>query len=201
MFSKALLAATVIGAATAQVPALAKPDFIKRGEFDGLDLDPKCESALADASTLYSSVPTPPAALLSETLPADPCVTPTFTGKLQSEWASYTSEAEAWYTSHSDELLNFVTACSGLVGDSIATAVPVCSTAAAGGDATTTTNTSPAQTTGSSSNGDSSASSGPAATGSGSSAVPTPNAAPRETGFVVAAAVAAAGFMGAVAAL
>ncbi|KAI1201770.1 hypothetical protein F5X97DRAFT_12460 [Nemania serpens] len=209
MLSNIFLATTVIGLAAAQVPAIARRDFLENRQTDGLD--PECASAVSDISSLYSSVPTPPADLLSVTLPSDPCVTPTFTGKLQSEWATYTSEALQWYTSHSDELLSFVTACSGLVNGAIATGIPVCSSEVTGvsSPAATTTTTTPA--THSSSSGASgstpgptsaSSSAGPAAgSGSPSSTVPTPNAAPRETSFVVAAAVAAAGFMGAVAAL
>ncbi|KAI0458616.1 hypothetical protein F5B21DRAFT_458793 [Xylaria acuta] len=199
MVSKALLAATVIGAATAQLPAIAKRDFIENRQLDGLDVDPTCASALTAVSTLYSSLPTPPADLLSVTLPADPCVTPSFTGKLQSEWSAYTSEALVWYSSHSDELLNFVTACSGLVGDAVATGLPVCSSDLAGLATTTGSSSSPAITDATSSG--AGPSTGAPSSGSPSSTASTPNAAPRETGFVLAAAVAAAGFMGAVAAL
>ncbi|KAI1133236.1 hypothetical protein F5Y10DRAFT_229701 [Nemania abortiva] len=216
MFSKALLAATVIGAATAQVPAIAKREFIENRQ-DGLDLDPACESALSAVTTLYASVPTPPADLLSQSLPTDPCVTPSFTGKLESEWVSYTSAAFQWYSSHSDELNSFITACSGLVDESAATDIPVCSTAVTGVTSAAATTTSESQTTkssGGSSSGSAPTSTGAAATssaasssssaaGSGSAASSTVStgAAPRETGFVVAAAMAAAGFMGAVAAL
>ncbi|KAI0447685.1 hypothetical protein F4803DRAFT_558748 [Xylaria telfairii] len=218
MFTKALLtAAVVIGTATAQVPAIAKRDFLESRQLDsglpdGLDVDPKCQSALTAVSTLYTSLPTPAADLLSVTLPTDPCVTPTFTGKLESEWNSYTSAALQWYSSHSDELLNFVTACSGLIDGSQATDLPVCSSDLASPGASTT----PAQTTtgsssastitgvassGAASSSGAGASAGASQSTSPSSTVSTPNAAPRETGFVFAAAVAAAGFMGAVAAL
>ncbi|KAI1168397.1 hypothetical protein F5B18DRAFT_278483 [Nemania serpens] len=197
MLSKILLTTAVIGLATAQVPAIAKRDFLENRQTNGLD--PECASAISDVSSLYSSVPTPPADLLSVTLPSDPCVTPTFTGTLQSEWATYTSEALQWYTSHSDELLSFITACSGLVDGSVATAVPICSSELSGVSSPATT-TPASHTTKSGESGSTPAPTG-ASSSAGSSAVPTPNAAPRETSFVVAAAVAAAGFMGAVAAL
>ncbi|TGJ85813.1 hypothetical protein E0Z10_g2955 [Xylaria hypoxylon] len=200
MFSKALLAATVIGAATAQLPAIAKRDFIENRQYDDLDVDPTCKSALSAIETIYSSVPTPPADLLSVTLPADPCVTPSFTGTLESEWSSYTSEALQWYTSHADDFANFLTACSGLVDESAATNIPVCSSdlTALGSAPTITT---PAQTTTDATGSGPASSTGASSTPSSSPTVATPNAAARETGFVVAAAMAAAGFMGAVAVL
>ncbi|KAI8953610.1 hypothetical protein F4801DRAFT_102804 [Xylaria longipes] len=213
MFAKALLTATVIGAVTAQIPAIAKRDFLENRQVDGLDIDPACQSALISVSTLFDSAPTPPADLADATLPSDPCATPSFTGKLQSEYSAYTSSAFQWYSSNSDELLSFFTVCSGVVGDAATSGLPLCSTDLGGlGSAPATT--TPAQTTGSRSGSGSGSSptitgmtssgagSSTAASGSGSpSATSTPNAAPRETGFVFAAAVAAAGFMGAVAAL
>ncbi|KAI1153913.1 hypothetical protein F4825DRAFT_413346 [Nemania diffusa] len=221
MFTKALLAATVITAATAQVPAIAQRDFIiiERRQDDALNIDPQCSSALAAVSTLYDTLPTPAADLLSAsvTLPTDPCATPSFTGKLESEWVSYTSAALGWYSANSGALNSFITACSGLVDDS-ATGLPVCSTDLPGAGAATTT---AAVTTTAASAGQTSASAGntssPTATGASTSAsaagspsaaqssaassTASTGAAPRETGFVVAAAVAAAGLLGAVAAL
>ncbi|KAH8161675.1 hypothetical protein CIB48_g6563 [Xylaria polymorpha] len=206
--TKALLTAAVIGAATTaqQVPAIAKREFLENRQLDG-SLDPACESALTAVSTLYTSLPTPAADLLSVTLPADPCATPTFTGKLESEWVSYTSAALQWYSSHSSELLDFVTACSGIIDGAQATGLPVCSSDLAGPAASTT---APAKTTSGSgsastitgvSSSGAASSAGASKSSSPSSTTSTPNAAPRETGFVFAAAVAAAGFMGAVAAL
>ncbi|KAI0097390.1 hypothetical protein GGR51DRAFT_470854 [Nemania sp. FL0031] len=192
---------------------MAKRDFIEVRQ-DGLESNPACSSAFSAVSTLYQSVPTPPADLLSATLPTDPCVTPTFTGKLESEWNSYTSAALEWYTSNSDEILSFVTACSGIVEAPYLTE-PSCSSGVTGTTAAATT-TSEALTTSSSGSGvtstgaaatssgasssGASSSAGAASSSSASSSVST-GAAPRETGFVVAAAMAAAGFMGAVAAL
>ncbi|KAI1109536.1 hypothetical protein F5Y14DRAFT_458072 [Nemania sp. NC0429] len=203
MLSKVLLTSAVIGLATAQVPAIAKRDFLENRQLDQLDgLDPKCASAISEVSTLYSSVPTPPADLLSVTLPSDPCVTPTFTGKLQSEWATYTSEALDWFTSHSDELMSFVTACSGIVNaGAVPTDIPVCSSAASGITSSPATTTPAPTGSGSPSSSSAGADGAAASSGSPSSAVPTPNAAPRETGYLVAAAAAAAGLMGVVAAL
>ncbi|KAI0508784.1 hypothetical protein F5B22DRAFT_649679 [Xylaria bambusicola] len=229
MFSKALLTAAVFGAATAQqLPAIAKRDFLESRQFDGID--PECQSALSNAVTIYSSAPTPPADLLSVTLPADPCVTPSFTGKLGSEWSSYTSAAIEWYYDHTSEINQIVTACSDVVEQIPgATDIPVCSTGSTVvvgvGSTTAAATSTPAQSssaqvtgssetshiTGSASHSSSgaastgvstSASAGGASDDASSSVSPTstvnvPNAAPRETGFAVVAAVAAAGFMGA----
>ncbi len=230
MWSKILVIAAVLGAVTAQIPAIAKRDFIENRQVDNLSLDPACQSALSMVQTLYLSEPTPPADLESVTLPADPCVTPSFTGTLQSEWVSYTSELFAWVSSHTTEIDNFITACSSLVGEA-ATAYPVCSSdvtglvsaattaaattsaaatsaaassaAASSAAATTSAHTTAASETSTPNTTTSHAvsSAGASTSASPSSAVPTTNAAPRETGFVVAAAVAVAGFMGAVAVL
>ncbi|KAI3332397.1 hypothetical protein HD806DRAFT_480438 [Xylariaceae sp. AK1471] len=209
MFSKVILAAAAIGAVTAQVPAIAKREFIENRQDDGLD--PACESALSAVMPLYSELPTPPADLLSMTLPADPCVTPSFTGKLGEEWSSYTSEALQWYSSHSDELNSIVTACSDIAAQAGAiTGVPVCTSGLGGLPGATTS--APAQTTSESgsspttSDATKPASGSPSSTGASSSGSPSTSsvstgAAPRETGFVVAAAAAAVGFMGAIAVL
>ncbi|KAI0549308.1 hypothetical protein F4679DRAFT_547537 [Xylaria curta] len=215
MFSKAILAATIIGAATAQIPAVAKRDFIQDRQLNGVTIAPSCSSALSAVSTLYDSLPTPPADLASVTLPADPCVTPSFTGKLQSEYVSYTSSALQWYSSNSAQLESFITACSDLVGGAVATGVPVCSSYLTGLTSAVKTTTS-ARATGYSVSPTltRATSSGPVSTGASSTAsrsgtssgapastsAPAKGAASRETGFALAA-VAAAGVMGAVVAL
>jgi hypothetical protein len=225
----AAAALSVATAQAKQIPALAQRSFIEgRQDSDdgGLDdLDPACESALSSLLPIYSSAPTPPADL---TLPDDPCVTPTFTGAQAAEWTSYTSAALDWFTSHSDEVYSLVTDCPVLAAQASGalTDIPVCSSIVGGADVTGSSSSSvPAQTTAPSDGGESSTSASAGVTGSGSgpgsgstgpttshsgssspsstgTPTPTPNAAPRETGFVVAAAaLAAAGFMGAVAAL
>ncbi|KAI0189739.1 hypothetical protein EV127DRAFT_101519 [Xylaria flabelliformis] len=216
MFSKAILAATIVGAATAQIPAVAKRDFIQDRQLDGVTIAPSCSSALSAVSTLYDSLPTPPADLASVTLPADPCVTPSFTGTLQSEYVSYTSSALQWYSSNSAQLESFITACSDLVGGAAATGLPVCSSYLTGLTSAVQTTTS-ARATGYSVSPTltRATSSGPVSTGAASStasrsgtssgapastSAPAKGAASRETGFAFAA-VAAAGVMGAVAAL
>lgn len=211
-----LLGATM--AVNAQVPAIAKRDFLtsrqdpESGDFSGLGLDPACESALSAVVPLYSSLPTPPDALISATLPADPCVTPDFTGTLSEQYASWTTGALDWFTSHSDQLFSVITACSELAAGM--TDVPLCTTGLENGGAGTTTTTTtitssdgPAQTADSESESNADATTTPTRSQQQSDSSPSPtstvpdNAAPRETaGFLVAAAAAAA-FMGAVVAL
>ncbi|KAI0133005.1 infection structure specific protein [Xylariales sp. AK1849] len=179
MFTKTVAVAALVAVTSAQLPAVARRDFIEARQTASLDV--ACQSAIASVLPIYSELPSAPADLLTATLPSDPCETPSFTGSLSSEYSSYTSEVLVWYTSHSDELLSALASCTEL--SSYASQVPVCSSAASGASSVsasaTTTSTS-------------SASSG--------TATPSKNAAPRETGLV-AAVVAAAGFIGAVAAL
>ncbi|KAI0016910.1 hypothetical protein F4780DRAFT_635950 [Xylariomycetidae sp. FL0641] len=222
-----LLSTTALAAAAQRVPALAQRDvFLQARQDNGAvagDISDECQAALASVAPMYTELPLPPPDLLSQittmTLPADPCATPSFTGQASSEYASYTAEVVGWYASHSAELASALSACPQL--ESYANAVPVCSTAAgmsgvtaagAGGAGPTTSGAMPMPTSGATdasasmmasdmgghhSSMDASATGKPSAT----SSVVTPNAAPRETGFVMAAGVAAAGFMAAVAAM
>ena len=210
MLSKALLTATVIGAATAQnLPPIARREFLEDRQFDGVPAT--CESAISAIETIYSSAPTPPADLLSVTIPADPCVTPSFTGKLASEWSSYTDAALEWYYDHTSEINAVLTACSDIIEQATAglnpADFPTCSTGFGGAaastktaaDSTITATTTPAPS--SSSTGGAASTGASTSSASATSTVNVPNAAARETGFAVVAAVAAAGFMGAVAVL
>ncbi|KAI1300569.1 hypothetical protein F5Y03DRAFT_363765 [Xylaria venustula] len=225
MFAKTLITAAIIGTATARFPIIADRDDSIQNRADS-SARAECSSALSAVETLFSSAPTPPADLLSVTLPADPCVTPSFTGALATEWPSYTSAALQWYASHTSELNDFVSACEGVLSDAAAQVGPqVCTSALVGAGVTAASTTAAAVTTTTAASVTSVASvssasstgagdaitsssavssagvSGSASPSSSSSTVSTPNAAPRETGFAVVAAVAAAGFMGAVAVL
>ncbi|KAI0813628.1 hypothetical protein GGR55DRAFT_635151 [Xylaria sp. FL0064] len=214
MHTKTLLITALIGAATAQLPAMPKRSPLEsqtpqstRGPSE-TDLA-KCSSAVSAIETLAASAPTPPADLASLPLPIDPCAPPSLTGQLQSDWSSYTSAALHWYLSHTAEFENFFTACEDDTAVSVAGPI-VCKSdldAATATGAITTTTTTPAASTGNGGNatagasGPASPSSTSSSTSPGSTTSSTPNAAPRETGFVVAAAAVAAGFMGAVAVL
>ncbi|KAI1635075.1 hypothetical protein F4809DRAFT_473535 [Biscogniauxia mediterranea] len=208
MLANVVLAAALVSAASAHLPAVAKREFLQNRQDQ--DLDETCVSAVTAVMPLYDSLPTPPDDLLSVTMPADPCATPTFTGSLASEYSSYTSEVMDWYSSNSAALNDAISSCTNLA--SYQTAVPSCSSdAAATTDAGNTTaapgssSAGPSSTSGfatATTTSGSSASTGTNGSSSSSSTVtPTANAAPRETGYVMVAAAAAAGLMGVVAAL
>lgn len=179
MYAKTLAVAALAAVASAQIPAIARRDFIEPRQT--MSFSDACQTAIQAVMPIYSELPTAPSDLTSIDLPTDACATPTLTGSLSSEYASYTSEVMVWYTSHSSELLAALSSCSEL--SQYATGIPVCSTAT-GGSAAKTTGTGTATSAKS--------------TGTATSA--TKNFAARETGFV-AAAMAAAGFVGVVAAL
>ncbi|KAI0159786.1 hypothetical protein GGR57DRAFT_458685 [Xylariaceae sp. FL1272] len=184
MLSKLLLTASVLGAVSAQVPALLQRGHLERRQDD---LDPGCSSVLNDIATIYADAPTPPADLATVTI-TDPCSVPTFTGKLASEYSSYVTAAESWYTEHSKELSSIVEACTQYA--TATEAIPDCSaTSGVTSAATSTSGSAAATTTGATSSGSGSASS-TSATGSDSTPSATTGGASRETGFVAAAALA-----------
>ncbi|KAK6082589.1 infection structure specific protein [Seiridium cupressi] len=206
MYTKTFAVATLVAAASAQLPAVVRRDFLEARQTASLDA--ACQSAVASVLPLYQEIPTPPEDLQSVTLPADPCETPSFTGTLASEYSSYTSEVLDWYTSHSAELLSALASCTELA--SYASEVPVCSSFASGalssataGATTTDDSSASATATGGSSSATGAGSSAATATGSasatktGAASVSQAGGA-RETGFV-AGVIAAAGFVGAVA--
>lgn len=198
MYTKTLAIASLVAVASAQLPPIVRRDFLVQAR-ETATLDDACQTAIASVLPIYSEIPTPPLDLLSATLPADPCETPSFSGSLASEYSSYTSEILEWYSSNSAELLSALASCAEL--SSYATEVPVCSK-----DTPYHTSVIEATTTeGSYSTG---AASGAGKTGaeysttaaaSSPSRVSTAGAA-RETGLI-AAAIAGAGFLAAVAAL
>ncbi|KAI1434491.1 hypothetical protein GGR50DRAFT_695137 [Xylaria sp. CBS 124048] len=175
MFFNALLTATVIGAATAQVPNIMGRDILESRQ---MSIGPECQSAVFAAQTIYAEAPSLPTNVISA-LPTEPCVTPSLTGKLETEYESYISAASQWSSSHSSELNRIVTACSSEIDTSIfcSTAVPHKSGAEATATATAT------------------ATSGSDSSAAAQTHAPT-GAAPRETGLTFAAGAAIAGFMG-----
>lgn len=204
MYAKVFVVSALAAAASAQLPAVARRDFIEARQTVP-NLDPTCTAALTSLLPLYNLLPTPPPALLTMTdaLPTDPCVTPTLTGSVGSAYTSYVSSVYVWYSSYSSDIFAALSKCPALT--QYATGIPVCSTAG-GAVVTTTTSTgsgSTATITSTSSRG--SGSTTGSTTGGSSSVNPsstsvTRNAAARETGFY-AAGVAAAGLLAAVAAL
>ncbi|KAI5919822.1 hypothetical protein F4810DRAFT_468728 [Camillea tinctor] len=216
MLANAMLAAALVSTASAHLPAIARRDFLESRQ-DLADTSEECQSAVVDALPLFQELPTPSDELLSITESADPCATDIFTGSLSADLSSFSSELLAWSSSNSDVLSSLFSVCPELT--SFESEEPICTSAAAGASATTgvsattteagkttatpgSSSASPSNTSGSTL---ASATSGSATSTSGSSssstAVPTANAAPRETGLVMVAAAAAAGLMGAIAVL
>ncbi|KAI2620733.1 hypothetical protein GGS26DRAFT_307000 [Hypomontagnella submonticulosa] len=199
MSMRILFITALIAIATAtQSPDFTERDIIIEGrqKLPGIP-DEQCQKAVASAQSIYTSLPTPPPALLSMSLPSDPCATSiAFSGDAAaaSKFSSYTSKVMDWYTSHSAQLQSALAPCSSLASF-VAQEIPVC-TSSVSSSFTTGSGATPTST-GSSSVSPSSATTGAA----GSSSTAAPNAAPRETGFIGAAAVAAMGFVGAIAAL
>lgn len=119
-----VLSASLAAVASAHLPAVVKRDFVQPRQTDGLD--DKCQNALNELMPVYNALPTPPPALMSATLPADPCVTPSFKGETAKAWESYTSEAFGWFSSHSSEIVAALSDCPELL--SVAQTLPVCTT-------------------------------------------------------------------------
>jgi uncharacterized membrane protein YgcG len=193
----------------------AKRDIMARQTSMGTELPTELPTGIPSDSltcltalqSLYSTVPTPPPELVKyeeSNPPTDPC-TYSVPNSLTSQFTSYEMAVRSWYDQHSSEFISALSACPQF--SSLTDAGPsVCTTPAVGGGgsggsggqggggAKTTANG------GSGSGGGGRA--GDTATGAGATGATgtSKNAGARETGFV-AAAVAAAGFLGAVAAL
>ncbi|RYP09975.1 hypothetical protein DL765_008244 [Monosporascus sp. GIB2] len=188
MFTKTLLSTTAFAAAaSAFVPNLQARQTGSTG------FSEECQSAMNDVMPLYSSMPTPPPAVMSAITAspaADPCATPALSGSALSQWESYTSEVKDWASSNSAAIQSALQECPELTsygGAPVCTAQP---TGSSSGDSTPT------------SNGDASGATGtdqPSRTEGGNgnaNATETPGAASRETGMMAAAAVVAAGVLG-----
>lgn len=125
MYAQSLIfSASLAAVASAHLPAVVKRDFVQPRQTDGLDA--KCQNALNDLMPVYNALPTPPPVLMSATLPADPCVTPSFKGETAKAWESYTSVAFGWFSSHSSEIVAALSDCPELL--SVAQTLPVCTT-------------------------------------------------------------------------
>ncbi|RYO81389.1 hypothetical protein DL766_001794 [Monosporascus sp. MC13-8B] len=187
MFTKALLSTTAFAAAaSAFVPNLQARQTGTTG------FSEECQSAMNDVMPLYSSMPTPPPAVMSAITAspaADPCATPDLSGSALSQWESYTSEINDWASSNSAALQSALQECTEFTQYA---SVPVCT-----GSAAQPTGSSSDDSTGTSS-GDASGATGadgPSGT-EGGNATETPGAASRQTGMMAAAAVVAAAVLG-----
>ncbi|KAI0398458.1 hypothetical protein F5Y17DRAFT_4607 [Xylariaceae sp. FL0594] len=151
MFPKTLLVATAIGAVTvsAQIPGLPVPGVFAKRQSSGDDgpddveptsLSPECASAVSVVQSLYFDLPTAPADVdLSATELTDPCKAPPFTGTILSEYNSYTSALESFYTAHESDYDAIATVCAQYITES--GYVPYC-TSSSSGSATASPSTS-----------------------------------------------------------
>ncbi|KAK2778614.1 infection structure specific protein [Colletotrichum kahawae] len=173
MLAKITLVAAIAGSAVAVMDV--RPDRVRR------DLLPRQTDASADPclnalATVYSNAPTPPPKLVSYEMTAsaqtDPCSV-TVPSDLSSDYASYTSAVLSWVDANSASIASALSQCSTLTD--LSTEIPVCTATSAGSGGSKATGTA-----------------------GGSGGTGSKNAGPRETGMV-AAVVAAAGFVGAAA--
>jgi hypothetical protein len=199
---KSLILATL--ATTALATQAISPEYIKRNLVAiqaRQTFDTGCLTAIL---SVYSSAPTPPpeiASYESAHPQTDPCSFST-PDSLSAQFSTYQSQVMSWFGAHSSELYAALSQCP--IATKFATAVPVCTNTAAGAPKpatntagmTTSTTAATSAGTGSAVGGSTSTASG----ASGASTSATKNVGARETGMV-AAAIAAAGFLGAVAAL
>ncbi|KAF7554248.1 hypothetical protein G7046_g6868 [Stylonectria norvegica] len=196
MLTTALMATAV--SANFMAHAEMKRDLLEARQTDSSDIT-ACTSALLD---VYSSVPTPPAAIVDdiEKHPqTDPCSFST-PASLSKQYASYSSEVMSWYSKNEDKISSALSECPILSHSPKSTAAS--ETSSSGDDATS------AAGTGTSAAAASTSSSATAASGSAASAATSGSAAAsgtsaaaaagtstaaghRETGMVLAAAAVA----------
>lgn len=207
MYTKSILIAALTATVSADLgvihPGLlaAKRDIEARASSTSFDTGATaCLDALL---SIYSGAPTPPPEVISwETASpiTDPCQTLVIPGSISAAFSSYESAAVSWYSAHSSEIFSALSQCPqysavATAGAGGGAAPPLCTNGAGGGGAggATVTNT---QNAGTITTGTSTATT----TGNAAGGSSTKNASPRETSFV-GAAIAAAGFLGVVAAL
>lgn len=223
MLSKALLLA-VVGTALSANAAIypghlaVKRDLIARQTetdtaFPSDTALPSGEEACLTAlASIYDALPTAPPDIISWEMTysvTDPC-SYSIPKSLESEFSSYEVEVESFYSVHSSEIESALSQCpsystdySSLQStDTDTDYYDYCSTAGSGGATTGALSSVSATTTGTktASTHKTSTAAGGAPSSAGSSSVVSQNIGPRETGLI-AAAVAAAGFIGVVAVL
>ncbi|GKT45828.1 uncharacterized protein ColSpa_06009 [Colletotrichum spaethianum] len=207
MQSKLLVAAAVTGALAIQDISGSFLQNFRRG-FEALDArdEAACIGVAAVAATITSDFPQLPSELATASnvnIPqvTDPCNFPSVTGSVGQVITSYSSALQSWQDAHITEIRSLWAACSDVPAFSAVLAeygTAICSTALApltSQDAASGTAAATATATGTSTG----EATGATASGEAASTTASPAAAaPRETGLLVAAAAAAAGFVGAV---
>ncbi len=204
MFAKtAILASLAVSAASAagiQARQAASVDYSSL-----ISAEEACATAI---EAVYSDMPSPPAALASYEMTAtevDPCDF-TLPASLSKVVVSYESAIESWYSDHSAAIDSALALCPTFTDSAYSYSVPAAATsytdecatvtntkgAATGTTTGKTTGTTAKTTTGS---GSTTTAAGGSTTGS-TTTVATPNAGPRETAALGAAALAIAGVLG-----
>ncbi|CCF33351.1 hypothetical protein CH063_00956 [Colletotrichum higginsianum] len=211
MQSKLLIVAAVAtGAVAIRDLSGTFPQNFRRGA-DALEArdEAACFSVVAEHATLTADFPELPTALATATdveIPqiTDPCQFPSVTGSAGQLVTSYSSALQSWQDAHITEIRSLWSACSDV--PQISSLLDeygngICSTAlapiTANGTAATTA-TATATVTGEVTVTTTGDATGATASGDAASTTASPAAAaPRETGLFLAAAAAAAGFVGA----
>ncbi|KAF6815316.1 infection structure specific protein [Colletotrichum sojae] len=196
MHAKIALIAAVAGAAVATDihPERVRRDILARQtDLPNMSADP-CLSALA---TVYANAPTPPPKIMSYEMTAPPqtdACSITVPAELSAEYSSYTSQILSWVGANSASIESALSMCSTLTD--MATEIPVCTSAIGGGSGGGGGGGSDSKPTEGSKE-ETAAGTGTAAGASktGSPSKVSGNAGPRETAMMAAAA-AAAGFVG-----
>lgn len=200
MHAKIALIAAVAGAAAATNihPERVRRDILARQtDLPDYSSDP-CMKALA---TVYASAPTPPPEIVSYEMTAPPQTDPcsiTVPAELSAEYSSYTSQILSWVGANSASIESALSQCSTLTD--MATEIPVCTSigggsGGAGGASSGGSDSKPTQGSKEETPAGTGTAAGASKTGSGSASKVSGNAGPRETAMMAAAA-AAAGFVG-----
>jgi hypothetical protein len=206
MHAALLLVATAAAATSAQLHGL-QHHRRQADETDVIDLDAALSSIAAETTGCYASlldavrtVPTPAAELLDHDYEnVDDICSYSFPNSLTSAFSSYESAVSSWYSAQSSVIDSALSACPEYSSDwDYVTSFCGSATTTTTGTDTPASNAASATATGNSTTFTSVT--GTATRGSATSTFATANAGPRETGFI-AGVVAAAGFLGAVAAL
>ncbi|KAF7550632.1 hypothetical protein G7Z17_g5574 [Cylindrodendrum hubeiense] len=196
MQSKILLTTLLASAASANMNFMAHPNMKReleaRATATSGALSEECASALQE---VYTDIPTPPAAIISDILSqtqTDPCkfTTP---ASLSKQYSSYSEEVVSWYDDHSDDIESIYSECPALSAYATGS-VDACETGSSGSssdDSDSDSNTSDAAATASATgtSGADSASSTKSSTDSTAT-----GGASRQSGMAIAA-VAVAGFV------
>ncbi|KAK4183085.1 hypothetical protein QBC35DRAFT_130363 [Podospora australis] len=227
MLTRTVLLATMLSASAVVATNFQEHLNIKRyvearqtrsgSDSDGDDDDTNATACLTAVFSLLSSVPTPPAGLVSELTRTDITNACEYTPPpaLAGPYSSWTQAVLSWYGDNGDRVSSALKDCPGNDNlESLTDVDAICSTRTGRGNnpgATQTTGFANVQTTGLGGGADTDddddatstgAGNGPTGTGAGAGVTSSQSTAgvARETGFA-AAAMAAAGFLGAVAAL